>query len=70
MQARGRWKYHAALGQYQGGEAARPALAAGALVYGLSDDGTVAAGFQLSPRFQAVKLGLGANTRWARCRWT
>ncbi|MCP1291101.1 fimbrial biogenesis outer membrane usher protein [Chromobacterium sp. S0633] len=62
MQAQGRWKYHAALGQYQGGEAARPALAAGALVYGLSDDGTVAAGVQLSPRFQAVKLGLGANT--------
>ncbi|AXT44713.1 fimbrial biogenesis outer membrane usher protein [Chromobacterium rhizoryzae] len=62
MQARGRWKYHAALGQYQGGEAARPGLAAGALVYGLSDDSTVAAGFQLSPRFQAVNLGLGANT--------
>lgn len=62
MLRKGRWQYSAAAGEYQGSQAVRPGFAAGALVYGVGDDSTVAAGFQFTPDFQAINLGVGTNT--------
>ncbi|KMN83503.1 fimbrial protein [Chromobacterium sp. LK11] len=62
MLRKGRWQYSVALGEYQGGQDVRPSLAAGTVVYGIGDNSTVAAGFQFTPNFQAVNLGVGTNT--------
>ncbi|UJB29627.1 fimbria/pilus outer membrane usher protein [Chromobacterium sp. Beijing] len=62
MLRKGRWRYSAAFGEYQGSQDVHPSFAAGTLVYGAGDDSTVAAGFQLTSNFQAVNLGVGANT--------
>ncbi|BBH14254.1 fimbrial biogenesis outer membrane usher protein [Chromobacterium haemolyticum] len=62
MLRKGRWQYSAAVGEYQGSQAVRPGFAAGTLTYGVGDDSTVAAGFQFTPDFQAINLGVGTNT--------
>ncbi|KUZ09169.1 fimbrial protein [Burkholderia diffusa] len=62
MLRKGRMKYNFSAGQYQGGEDASPMLATGSVVYGLTDNSTVAGGFQVSKDFQAFNLGVGTNT--------
>ncbi|KAB0686468.1 fimbria/pilus outer membrane usher protein [Burkholderia territorii] len=62
MLRKGRMKYAFSAGQYQGSEGSSPTLATGSLVYGLTDNSTVAGGFQVSKDFQAFNLGVGTNT--------
>ncbi|CAJ0771372.1 Outer membrane usher protein FimD [Ralstonia chuxiongensis] len=62
MLRKGRLKYNFAAGKYDGDQGASPNLVSGSLVYGLTDNSTVAGGFQASRDFQAVNLGVGTNT--------
>lgn len=62
MLRKGRLKYNFAAGKYNGGEGPSPNLVSGSLVYGLTDNSTLAGGLQASPDFQAVNVGVGTNT--------
>ncbi|WP_259393717.1 fimbria/pilus outer membrane usher protein [Ralstonia pickettii] len=62
MLRKGRLKYSFVAGKYDGDQNASPNLVSGSLVYGLTDNSTVAAGFQASPDFQAANVGVGTNT--------
>ncbi|KWI37049.1 fimbrial protein [Burkholderia ubonensis] len=63
MVRKGRLKYAFSAGKYQDGQGGRaPALVTGSLVYGLTDNGTVLGGFQYSPGFTAINVGVGANS--------
>ena len=62
MQRKGRLKYNFAAGKYDGDEGPAPNLVTGSLVYGLTDNSTVAGGIQISKDFQAVNVGVGTNT--------
>ncbi len=62
MLRKGRMKFNFSAGQYQGSQDSAPLLATGSLIYGLTDNSTVAGGFQLSGDFQAFNLGVGTNT--------
>ncbi|MGU7815033.1 fimbria/pilus outer membrane usher protein [Burkholderia sp. AW49-1] len=62
MLRKGRMKYNFAAGQYQGNQNSAPLLATGSLVYGLTDNSTLAGGFQVAKDFQAFNVGVGTNT--------
>ncbi|CAJ0715666.1 Outer membrane usher protein FimD [Ralstonia edaphis] len=62
MLRKGRLKYSFVAGKYDGDQNASPNLVSGSLVYGLTDNSTVAGGFQASRDFQAVNVGVGTNT--------
>lgn len=62
MLRKGRLKYAFAAGKYDGDQTASPKLVAGSLVYGFTDNSTVAGGFQASRDFQALNMGVGTNT--------
>jgi len=62
MLRKGRLKYNFAAGKYNGDQDTSPNLVSGSLVYGLTDNSTVAGGFQASRDFQAVNVGAGTNT--------
>ncbi|MEK7892470.1 fimbria/pilus outer membrane usher protein [Burkholderia contaminans] len=62
MLRRGRFKYSFAAGKYQGAQGPSPLLTSGSIVYGLTDNSTVAGGFQLARDFQALNVGVGTNT--------
>lgn len=62
MLRKGRLKYNFVAGKYDGSQDASPNLVSGSLVYGLTDNTTVAGGFQASRDFQAVNVGVGTNT--------
>ncbi|QTO51567.1 fimbria/pilus outer membrane usher protein [Burkholderia latens] len=62
MLRRGRFKYSFAAGTYQGGDGPSPVLTSGSIVYGLTDNSTVAGGVQLARDFQALNVGVGTNT--------
>ncbi|MBN3769077.1 fimbria/pilus outer membrane usher protein [Burkholderia sp. Se-20378] len=62
MLRKGRMKYNFSAGQYQGSQDSAPILATGSVVYGVTDNTTLAGGFQASKDFQAFNLGVGTNT--------
>ena len=62
MLRKGRLKYNFAAGKYDGEQGPSPNLVSGSLVYGLTDNSTVAGGLQVSKDFQAVNVGVGTNT--------
>ncbi|CAJ0787156.1 Outer membrane usher protein FimD [Ralstonia condita] len=62
MLRKGRLKYNFAAGKYDGDQGPSPNLLSGSLVYGLTDNSTVAGGLQVSKDFQAVNVGVGTNT--------
>lgn len=62
MLRKGRLKYNFAAGKYDGDQDASPSLVSGSVVYGLTDNSTVAGGFQASRDFQALNVGVGTNT--------
>ena len=62
MLRKGRLKYNFAAGKYDGDQGPSPNLVSGSLVYGLTDNSTVAGGLQVSKDFQAVNVGVGTNT--------
>ena len=62
MLRKGRLKYSFAAGKYDGNQGPAPNLISGSLVYGLTDNSTVAGGLQVSKDFQALNVGAGTNT--------
>jgi len=62
MLRKGRLKYNFAAGKYDGDQGPSPSLVSGSLVYGLTDNSTVAGGLQFSRDYQAVNVGVGTNT--------
>ncbi|WP_226800277.1 fimbria/pilus outer membrane usher protein [Burkholderia sp. Z1] len=62
MLRKGRMKYSFSAGQYQGGQGSSLVLATGSVVYGLTDNSTLAGGFLMSKDYQAFNLGVGTNT--------
>lgn len=62
MLRKGRLKYSFAAGKYDGDQGPAPNLVSGSLVYGLTDNSTVAGGLQVSKDFQAWNVGVGTNT--------
>ena len=62
MLRKGRLKYSFAVGRYDGDQDTSPNLVSGSLVYGLTDNSTVAGGLQVARDFQAVNVGVGTNT--------
>ncbi|WP_296224468.1 fimbria/pilus outer membrane usher protein [Ralstonia sp. UBA689] len=62
MLRKGRLKYNIAAGKYDGDQGPSPSLVSGSLVYGLTDNSTVAGGLQISRDYQAVNVGVGTNT--------
>ncbi|WP_257249773.1 fimbria/pilus outer membrane usher protein [Burkholderia cepacia] len=62
MLRRGRFKYSFSAGKYQGEQGPSPLLTSGSIVYGLTDNSTVAGGFLLAHDFQALNVGVGTNT--------
>ncbi|MBU9578668.1 fimbrial biogenesis outer membrane usher protein [Ralstonia mannitolilytica] len=62
MLRKSRLKYNFAAGKYDGERGPSPNLVSASLVYGLTDNSTVAGGVQFSKDFQAVNVGVGTNT--------
>ncbi|KVK95379.1 fimbria/pilus outer membrane usher protein [Burkholderia territorii] len=62
MVRKGGLKYNFFAGQYWGSQDATPNLLGGSIVYGLTDNTTIAGGFQASSDFQALNVGIGTNT--------
>ncbi|VWB11811.1 fimbrial usher protein [Burkholderia lata] len=63
MVRRGSLRYSFSVGQYRSTEQAKPKLAQGTMIYGLSDNFTGYGGVLAADNYVAANLGVGMNTR-------